>query len=67
MVLSAVPGEGAWKATLTAQGTAASGTAAAKQTLNTVFCFRFSPFFVKAKILFGFLSVTKTGTNVGLS
>ena len=40
-------------------------TASAKQTLNIIF--PFLPFFLKAKTLFGFLSVSETGTNVGLS
>lgn len=36
--------------------------------MNTERCFRSLPFFVKAKILFGFLSVTiKPGTDVDLS
>ena len=46
---------------------AASVTAPCKY--NTEGDFHFSPFFDKAKILFGFLSVSKKkkGTNVGLS
>ena len=34
---------------------------------NAERCFCFLPFLTKVKILFGFILVTKTGTNVGLS
>lgn len=52
------PGKGLGRATLAAQSATASIMACCKS--NAECYFGFSPFFVKAKILFRFLSVSKT-------
>lgn len=57
-MLSVAPEEGVWGAPPTARGATASIMACAKQMLNSIFTFHL--FSLKAKILFGFLSVSET-------